>query len=55
MSEVNQQTLDQAVTPQIKSGWMLKASYRAANSGYEVYFEAAGRCDYDALKDFVFG
>ncbi len=35
MSEVNQQTLGQAVTPQNKSGWMLKASYRAANSGYD--------------------
>lgn len=35
MSEVNQQTIGQAITPQNKCGWMLKASYRTANSGYD--------------------
>ena len=28
---------------------------RVSNDRYEVFFEAAGRCDYDVLKELVFG
>ena len=37
MSEVNQQSMGQDITPQNESGWKLLAHYRDANSGYDSF------------------